>query len=370
MSLRIATFNVENLMNRFDLSGFRNGGVQDRALQLFEIESEADYRFLEEARALLHADDARQLTALAIADTAADIVCMQEVGNLAALNAFEYGYLYKMVGRGYRRKYMAEGNDARGIDVAVMMRDETRDGEPIEFVGMTSHATLSFAGLGLHNEDLAALGVHPNERIFRRDCLAIDLKVGGSPLTLFVTHLKSMESARESGDSRLATMPVRVAEARAIRRIIEEKFGADRAADARWLILGDFNDYRERIVVGGDRLDGYRFDHVRESESALDVLLEDGFSENLVERRPVVDRWTTYYTEGPEARHLCQLDYVLASPAIARTNSRAVPEIIRAGQPYRTIFPPGQEVERYPRTGWDRPKASDHCPVVVTLDMV
>jgi endonuclease/exonuclease/phosphatase family metal-dependent hydrolase len=26
-------------------------------------------------------------------------------------------------------------------------------------------------------------------------------------------------------------------------------------------------------------------------------------------------------------------------------------------------------VERYPRTGWDRPKASDHCPVVMTLDL-
>lgn len=370
MSLRIATFNVENLMNRFDLSGFRNELLQDRSLKLFEIENEADYRALEEARTVLQSDDARQLTALAIADTRADIVCMQEVDNLKALDAFEYGYLYKMVGWGYRNKYMADGNDKRGIDVAVMMRQETRDGQPIEFVAMTSHAALSFADLDLHNEDLAALGVHPNERIFRRDCLTIDLKVGGLPLTLFVTHLKSMEGARQGDDGRMATMPIRIAEARAIRRIIEDKFGADRAGNRRWLILGDFNDYRERIVVSGDRINGYHFDHVQEEASAVDVLLEGGFSENLVERRPVLDRWTTYYTEGPEARHLCQLDYILASPAIARTNAQVVPDIVREGQPYRTVFPPGQEVERYPRTGWDRPKASDHCPVVVTLDMV
>ena len=50
-------------------------------------------------------------------------------------------------------------------------------------------------------------------------------------------------------------------------------------------------------------------------------------------------------------------------------NAKAVPDIVRGGQPWRTPFPPGQEVERYPRTGWDRPKASDHCPVAVTLDI-
>ena len=43
--------------------------------------------------------------------------------------------------------------------------------------------------------------------------------------------------------------------------------------------------------------------------------------------------------------------------------------IIRNGQPYRTPFPPGQAVERYPRIGWDRPKASDHCPVVMALEL-
>lgn len=60
----------------------------------------------------------------------------------------------------------------------------------------------------------------------------------------------------------------------------------------------------------------------------------------------------------------------MASPAFAAKNEHAVPDIIRRGQPWRTIFPPEQNVDRYPRTGWDRPKASDHCPVSVTLNMV
>ena len=82
-----------------------------------------------------------------------------------------------------------------------------------------------------------------------------------------------------------------------------------------------------------------------------------------------VDRWTLYHARGPEEQHLCQLDYIWLSSGLAAANPKAVPEVIRNGQPFRTPFPPGQEVERYPRIGWDRPKASDHCPVAITLHL-
>ncbi|WP_299935045.1 endonuclease/exonuclease/phosphatase family protein [uncultured Nitratireductor sp.] len=370
MSLRLATFNVENLMNRFDFSGFRNDLRRDRALALYEIEDEAHYRALEQARAIALTDDARQLTALAIAATRADILCLQEVDNLAALKAFEYGYLFKMIGNGYREKYSASGNDSRGIDVAVMMRPETAHGQPIEFVRMTSHAHLTFADLDLHNEDLAELGIEPHERIFRRDCLELDIKVGGRPLTLYVVHFKAMSPPRNGMDGRTASMPVRMAEAAAVRHIIEQRFGgAERAAEKRWVICGDLNDYRERVIITGEAHLGYRFEPATEEQSSVNALTAGDFCENLVERRPEMDRWTLYHTRGPEERHLCQLDYLLASRALARHNTRAVPEIIRAGQPWRTIFPPEQDVPRFPRVGWDRPKASDHCPVVVQLDI-
>lgn len=370
MTLRLATFNVENLLSRFDFSGFRNELHQDRALALYQIRDEAEYRQLEAARTVAHTDDNRQLTALAIAATRADVICLQEIDNIEALRAFEYGYLYKMVGAGYRGKYTTPGNDGRGIDVAVMMREETRHGQPIEFVNMRSHAHLTYQELGLHTPELAAIGEAPHERIFRRDCLEIDLRVAGKPLTLYAVHFKSMGGARNGLDGRTATMPIRRAEAAAVRHIIEERFGSAHAAEKRWAICGDLNDYREKLVISGDAHDGFTFAPAIEEQSSIDILTAGDFCVNLVERRPQHDRWTLYHTRGPAERHLCQLDYILASKALARHNNLAVPEIVRAGQPFRTPFPPGQEVERYPRTGWDRPKASDHCPVVVELNIV
>ena len=197
----------------------------------------------------------------------------------------------------------------------------------------------------------------------------MDLRVGGKPLTLYIVHLKSMGGPRDGVEGRLVTRPVREAEAKAVRHIIESRFGAGDTADQSFAICGDFNDYQERVTVSGDARRGYRFDHIEEAESALDVLTHDGFVENVMRRRDPLDRWTLYHARGPEERWLCQLDYICLSPVLASFNANRAPEIVRAGQPYRTIFPPGQEVERYPRTGWDRPKASDHCPVVMELDL-
>ena len=74
MSLRLATFNIENLLTRFDFTGFRNQTRRDRAIQLFDIRDEATYQALESARMVASTDDTRQLSALAIADADADIV--------------------------------------------------------------------------------------------------------------------------------------------------------------------------------------------------------------------------------------------------------------------------------------------------------
>ncbi len=274
MTLRIATFNVENLMQRFDFSGWRNELRRDRTLQMLDVKNEKHFQALEEARVVAHTDDTMQLTALAVADCRADIICMQEVENLDALQAFEYGYLFKMAGHGYRHKYLVDGNDTRGIDVCVMMRDETATGEEIEFVSMQSHAHLTYQELKIHNKALAETGNEPNERIFRRDCLEIDVKIGGRPLTIYTVHFKSMGSGKSGVDGRTWTMPIRDAEAKAVRKIIEQRFGKGKTANKRWVICGDLNDYRSRVVVKGDRYSEFDFTHDTEIKSGFDPRLE------------------------------------------------------------------------------------------------
>jgi len=369
MAVRIATFNAENLMYRFDFSGYRNDLRKDRTIHMVKVEDEEQFKRLEEARVIAHTDDTMQLTALAIAETMADIVCLQEVENIQALNSFEYGYMFKMIGRGYRQKYLIEGNDGRGIDVAVMAREETADGQRIEFVNMRSHAQLTYDQAGLHNAELQNMGEEQHEKIFRRDCLEIDFRIGGRPLTLFVVHFKSMGPGKNGVEGREYTMPVRMAEAKAVRQIINQKFKG-KTENKRWLVCGDLNDYRSRIIVEGGVSEKHRFKWKQAETSAVNQLLDGDFCVDLMERRDKLDQWTLYHTRGPQEQHLCQLDYLLASPSVARLNQKATPDIIRSGQPYRTVFPPGQDVNRYPRVGWDRPKSSDHCPVVVSLNMV
>ena len=99
------------------------------------------------------------------------------------------------------------------------------------------------------------------------------------------------------------------------------------------------------------------------------MLLSDRFVINVMQRIEPLARWTTYHSRGPAERQLCQLDYILLSPALAAKNPDAKPDIIREGQPFRVIAPDGQIGTRYPRIGWDRPKASDHCPVAITLNL-
>jgi predicted extracellular nuclease len=157
-------------------------------------------------------------------------------------------------------------------------------------------------------------------------------------------------------DGREASRIMRQCEATAVRRIVTDRY-AGRAAQALWAICGDFNDFHE---IDGDRT--LRSLQTGEpSPPGIAPLLDPAFAVDVMARKPARDRWTTYH--APEDTY-AQLDYILISPALAALNPDAIPDVVRSGQPWRATRHDGA---RLPRIGWDRPKASDHCPVAVTL---
>ncbi len=383
---RLATFNVENLYSRPNFWDPQRRNDQQIGNVFFEDREEA-VRTKRIAEAVL-SDEKCQLTALALLAANADIIALQEVDSAEALRSFRENYLKKLEGPhvahamraaihaeprpgpeavrriremaiaavNYRYLNVFDGNDRRGIDIGLLSRIGWQD--------IASHVGVSFGDLDVWPEGIEQYREGPSDsprfitradRIFKRDLVAVEFILDGREFTLFSCHLKSMTGGRS------ATRVIRQAEAMAIRKLIERRFADYRGGPdaANWAICGDLNDYYE---VDGSR-DLRDYQSGEDSPSALGALVDDGFAVNLMQRRAPEDRWTAYH--APDDIY-CQLDYILVSPALAAANPEAVPEIIRVGQPYRAIRHQGP---RLPRIGWDRPKSSDHCPVVVELKL-
>jgi endonuclease/exonuclease/phosphatase family metal-dependent hydrolase len=363
MSIRIATFNLENLYARFDFAGRVTRG--ERVVGTYAVADKGDYEALRMAFEAVASDDVRQLTALAIADTRADIVCLQEVDSQQALDVFYDNYLHPVLrqrfaqatkgwsdderrardaGYFYDHRLVLTGNDTRGIDVGLLSRAP---------VTVQSNAALTYdfiADAPLDWTALSARNIKREDRILRRDCVVIETRADGAPLTIFNCHLKSMSANAPHRDGRADSQPLRAAEVWAVRKLIEQRF-AGAPQDFNWVVCGDFNDFCD--------VDGAPARH-----SALGPLFADDFAIDPMRRRPAHDRWTHYYPEGDA--HV-QLDYILLSPRLAAANPHVAPEVLRKGLPWRV--PRLENAPRYPRIGWARPKASDHCPVVIELEI-
>jgi endonuclease/exonuclease/phosphatase family metal-dependent hydrolase len=172
----------------------------------------------------------RQMQRLAqsIVGLNADVIALEEVENRHYLERFVEVFLPD---QGYEHVVLFEGNDTRGIDVALVSR------APIGPVRSHRHVTFP--------------GPDGDERKFNRDMLAVTVEpVGGQPLELWVLHLKSNSGGREFAE------PVRLAEAQEIRRMLDAELAED--PQARIVVLGDFNDTPEsatlRTIIGeGDK---------------------------------------------------------------------------------------------------------------------
>lgn len=186
--VRIATFNVENLFDEYD-DPYRNDDNTD-------VKPRAA---IEAVARTLHAVDA-------------DVVALEEVENRGYLEAFNRAYLEDL---GYRDVVLIEGNDMRGIDVALLSR--------LPVGAVTSYRHLQFkteAGAIEH---------------FHRDVLRVQIRPqSGEPFDVFVVHFKS------KGGTTDGATDIRLAETTALRGILDDILKREPAA--RFVVCGDFND--------------------------------------------------------------------------------------------------------------------------------
>jgi endonuclease/exonuclease/phosphatase family metal-dependent hydrolase len=315
-TIRVATFNCENLFARFK---FNKDVDPNTAVPEGWDANRTHFTILN--------DEEKRITAAAIKETKADILALQEVENLDTLKRFRNQFLGGR--RAYPHVFAVDGNDPRLIDVAVLSK--------LPIVHGRSYQHL-LAG---------------RQWLFSRDCLEVDVELpGGGVLTVFVNHLKSMLDKKEPCKGRARTRAARQRQAQAVRDIVTARFGSNPGGQ-RFVVLGDLNDYLEADAQG---------------TSGIVDLVEWDAVVNVVDRLDPDERWTHFFKGNsscglPPAYR--QLDYVLVSQALAGANPGA-PVVVRKGLPLRADRYSGP---RFDGVGKDKLKASDHCPVLVSLDV-
>lgn len=253
----------------------------------------------------------KQITAKAIIETGADIIALQEVESLPVLDYFNSRYLAPMK---YRHRLLVDSHDPRGIDVAILSR------YPITSVCS-------------HREERNANNTGP---LFSRDCLETQIDISGKLLFLYINHFKSMVGGRDETKSKRVEQVNRVAD------IIDARWKASDYS-GNFAVLGDLNDYVD-------------------DETSLLSLTEHPGLNNIINRLPSNDQWTHFYAKENEYR---QLDYIFISKSLALANT-GLPGIMRKGMPYRAEKYTGP---RFEHVGDNNPKASDHAPVYIDLEI-
>jgi len=183
--------------------------------------------------------------------------------------------------------------DVRGIDVALLA-----DPRRVSVTAATLRQTCTTLATGI--DDPAAACPAGEDPLFSRPPLQVELLVDGEPYTIFVNHFKS----KRGGEAE--TAPRRLAQARHLNSLVAPFLAA--GANARVLVMGDFNDYAL-------------------SPALLAMTTETGYLENVLLSLPPEERYT--YNFGGASQ---LLDGLLLSPAaLARV---AHVEIVHANADY------------------------------------
>ncbi len=329
MKLRVTTFNCENLFGRyrfldkppvdqpknythtiqiFDVVAFQGNGIKPRPI------SEAQ----------------RKNTGAVITAVKPDILAVCEVENLTTLRLFNAIYLDNY----FDRIVLLDGNDPRGIDVGLLIRK----GLKLDIGNIRTHADDAAAGGYLPTTNMLDMGGRVGKASFSRDCLEVDIDVGGAKLTFLVNHLKAQETQADGSDSTTAKRRGQADRAALIARRARQ---AGRAP----IVLGDLNK-----DVGGASYD-----------DSLNPLAKSTVFVDPLKQLPLADRWTHYFSSK---KSVSQLDYILPDKSLA--GAIAGVDIFRGGLSPRCKQYTG------PRVGTiaaDNLEASDHCAVSVDFNL-
>lgn len=329
--ITICTFNVENLFLRYKFSPLPPGIISDKppenelikGIGYLPLAQTKDYDFYKE--------ETRILTALALTRGKTiypDICCLQEVESMQALRRFNQNYLSDKNNKNYPYALLIDSHDPRLIDVGIL-------------------SIYPITNIISHIDEKDDRGYY----LFSRDCLEVTFDIKGTPLTIFVNHLKSKFGKKEENSDKR-----RKSQAERIAQILKQRFPDKAYGSEKFIVLGDFNDYSY--------------------SDTLSPILRDAGLENVIERLPDTEHWTHWY----DSKNLVgQLDYILTSPALSKKNN-GLPYIERRGisskrkKSYLALpdEKKGQEIDfsfkRFDGVTDDL-CASDHCPVFFELNI-
>eukprot|EP01105_Mastigella_eilhardi_P021219 TRINITY_DN511_c0_g1_i2.p1 TRINITY_DN511_c0_g1~~TRINITY_DN511_c0_g1_i2.p1 ORF type:complete len:1977 (-),score=536.88 TRINITY_DN511_c0_g1_i2:556-6486(-) len=306
-TVRVCTFNCENLFLRFKFKKHVNDGEQ--LLHHGWCIDKTDVGVFDA--------DEKRLTAACIMEVDADIIALEEVEDLVLLDIFNKEFLGGM----YAHCLLIEGNDQRYINVGVLSKFPLRD-------------------LRTHRDDR-----YPGApgKLFSRDCLEVEVDCNGTPLHLLVNHFKSMIGGREQTRSK------RRAQCERVLQICKER--RDEAHhDGNVVVLGDFNDY---------------CDGEGDVASGVTPLAASMLFENVLLRLDPEERWTHFWKGGKDpAEAYKQLDYLLLAQSLAQLNPKETvrPQVYRKGC---SVLATRYRGERF--SGLPRMEASDHCPLYMDI---
>ncbi len=324
MTVRVGTFNLNNLFSRFNFQGvvstspaISNGGITIS----FEA-GHVDVRtFMGKLVKEKDPADTTTIAARILQTMNADVLAVQEVEHIEILKEFNRDFL----AGAYSEIVLIEGNDSRLIDVGIMSK--------LPVGAITSHQT------AIHPDD-------PTSRVFGRDLLQAEILApdGGKLFTLYNTHMKShfVPHTEDPVTGAAAANARRQRQAEMTAAIITRQ----ERAGSRFILTGDMNDPPHSpflapmlTVDGASLVNG--LDNAVESRLAKPETPGQGPG-------PQSTNWTHRFNpSGPAFPEYEQYDQIWLSPALGSALT-------------------GAGIDRRTKHGGD---GSDHDPAWVDLDL-